>query len=676
MSSTDESSMGDADSVEELERRIDEKFLTTYTDSIFDRGAAEIAIYVLAFVFFAYHMAYGYSGWVARSHHGIRHLALVLVAWAMLRLVDVDRSTLRGNLLTTAYGVYGVLAVLPLYYMDSNYRTLVARAGAYTQMDMLMGALLIGLVLVALLSISRLITAIAVFGLAYSYFGPYAPSILNHGGLTPARIITMNSVEFQGLLGTLLQISATWVVIFLILAGLMEKYGGMAKFIKGVTRIAVTNRYIEIGQVAVAASAFMGSINGSTAANTATTGAFTIPLMKENGYAPRFAAAIESVASCGGQVLPPIMGAGAFLMAELIDPSYSEIIVAATAPALLFFATVGISISLNSRSGVQQTLEQTEEHTVEQRLFAIARNYEYVAMFAVLLYWLVYVQADPMYAGFWSIATLIGLRFVRAVTSAIGDDDVDSLVPPLETFGRETLEGFRRGLETTVNITILLASLGIVIRALVVTGFAQQLSTQLILIASGQLPVLLVLAMLASIMFGMGMSTTAAYMLVAILVAPSLTEMGLDPLLAHFFVFYFAIVSNITPPIALSVVIAQGIAESGYWETVVDALKIGFPMFLLPYAFVVNDALLHPSPMTGLAFLVVLVGFTSLSVGIAGQMDEPVSVPARVAFAAAGVACILMSVVAVKLVLTAAILFGMVYVSPGLNDAVGRMSWR
>ncbi len=655
---TDDSSIK---TLEDIERRIDERFESTYDTSVFSKGPLELLVYGLATVFFVYHMWYGYAAELPRSQHGIVHLALVLSLWGLFRLVATDRETLRGKLLSAGYAAYAVVSVVPLYYMGSNYDALVVRAGGYTSTDITMGALLIVLVLVALVSVSRLITAIAVFGLVYSYFGPLMPGIFNHRGLSPNRIVTMNTVEFQGLLGTLLQISATWVVIFLILAGVMEKYGGMATFIKGVTRVAASNDRIEIGQVAVAASAFMGSINGSTAANTATTGAFTIPLMKENGYSAKLAAAIESVASCGGQILPPIMGAGAFLMAELIDPTYSEIIIAAIAPAALFFLTVAVSISLNSRRTMtQQKIEVTETRGVGERVVGILGHYEYIGMFAVLLYWLVWVQADPMLAGFWSIVTLIALRFVRQVID-IQRDGMDP-VDGIRTFGRETLEGFLRGAETTVNITILLASLGIVIRALVVTGFAQQLSTQIILLAGGNLPFLLVLAMLASIAFGMGMSTTAAYMLVAILVAPSLLEAGLDPLAGHFFVFYFAIVSNITPPIALSVVIAQGIAGSGYTETAIEALKLGFPMFVLPFTFIYNSALLNPSPMTLVSFAIVLVGFVAISASIAGRLSEPISMPVRVGLLALGGAILFVPFMA-QAALMVALLGGMVYLS-------------
>lgn len=661
-------------SFDDLKQQIDERFATSHDSTIWSKGWAELLLYTLSVLFFAYHLWYGFTAQIPRNRHGVVHLALVLVAWGILGIFRANWKTSIGKLKTGGYALYSVLAVVPLYYLASNYQEIVLRSGSYTTTDLLMGTLLLILILVALYSVSRLITGIAVLGLAYSYFGPLLPGILNHRGLSPIRIVSANTVEFQGILGQLLQISATWVVIFLMLAGLLEKYGGMATFIKGMSRLAMKNKHIEIGQVAVAASAALGSINGSTAANTATTGTFTIPLMKENGYPPRVAAAIESVASCGGQVLPPIMGAGAFLMAELIDPTYSEIIVAAILPALVFFLTVGIGVSLNTpRSKLEADV--ADDHGFADQLMNAARSVEYIAMFAVLLYYLIIIQSDPMLAGFYSIVTLSGVRLMRNAYDGLRDDE-STIQSELQRFSRDTLEGMRRGVEATIDITIILASLGIVVRALIVTGFAQQLSTQMIRLAGGELVVLLLLAMAASIVFGMGMSTTAAYALVATLVAPALTNTGIEPLLAHLFVFYFAIVSNITPPIALSVIIAQGIAESSFTETIVSTMKIGFPMLLLPYAFMFNSSLLNLSAASLIAFVVVLVGFAAISAGAAGRVSKTLSLPIRIGFIALGFMTVFAPMALVQLALAVVTLGGMLYFTPNIERLFAATSSR
>ncbi|MFB6235691.1 MAG: TRAP transporter permease [Halopenitus sp.] len=659
--------------LEDIERTIDEKFRDSYEESILSKGPIEILIYTIAVVFFAYHMWFAYSFAIPASRHGIIHLAMVLVLWGLFQMVEADRSTLKGKLQTVGYGLYSVVSVAPLYVIQTHYDQIVQAAGIYADKFVFLGAVVIALVLFALLHISRLISGIAVAGLVYSYFGPYMPGILQHRGLTPIRILTMNTVEMQGLFGTLLQISATWVVIFLILAGLMEKYGGMATFIKGMTRISAKREHIEIGQVAVAASMFMGSINGSTAANTATTGAFTIPLMKENGYRAKIAASIEAVASCGGQVLPPIMGAGAFLMAELIEPNYSDIVVGAVAPAVLFFLTVSVSISLATSNNVSTSIKVTEGgRGLGRRLFDVVRHYEYIGMFVVLLWWLVGIGADPMVAGFYAIGVLLGLRLIRVGTEVAWTDEEAGAAG--RRYLRETVEGLRRGAEATIDITILLASLGIVIRALIVTGFAQQLSSYLVALSAGNQVVMLLLAMLAAIFFGMGMSTTAAYMIVAVLVAPSLVQIGIPDFTAHMFVFYFAIVSNITPPIALSVIIGQGIAGSKFWETALESLKLGFPMFLLPFAFMYNQALLYPSLMTIVSFLLVFSGFVAFSVAFTGRISEEVSAPVRVGFFALGAGAVFAPMVVAQAILAVVIALSIVYLGDFATVQLPRLS--
>jgi TRAP transporter 4TM/12TM fusion protein len=405
---------------------------------------------------------------------------------------------------------------------------------------------------------------------------------------------------------------------------------------------------------------FMGSINGSTAANTATTGAFTIPLMKENGYRAKIAAAIEAVASCGGQVLPPIMGAGAFLMAELIEPNYADIVVGAAAPAFLFFLAVAVSISFSTKEDVSTNIRvERQSAGWGQRLKGIVGSFEYIGMFAVLLYWLIIVGADPMVAGFYAIVTLMGLQFVQTGITILRED-VEPL-GELRRYLRESMEGIRRGAEATLDITILLASLGIVIRALIVTGFAQQVSSYLVTIAGGSVIIMLLLAMLASIAFGMGMSTTAAYMIVAVLVAPSLVNIGVQAYTAHMFVFYFAIVSNITPPIALSVIIGQGIAGSEFWETAFESLRMGFPMFLLPFSFFYNEALLYPSSMTPVMFVIVLAGFVAVSVGLIGRAESDIPTVLRPVFVALGLGAIFLPTIAGQVLLTAAITAACLY---------------
>ncbi|MGM0718560.1 MAG: TRAP transporter large permease subunit, partial [Halobacteriota archaeon] len=405
-------------------------------------------------------------------------------------------------------------------------------------------------------------------------------------------------------------------------------------------------------------------INGATTANAATTGSFTIPLMKENGYPPRLAGALEAVASCGGQVLPPVMGTSVFIMAELIDPSYTDIIIRATAPALLFFAAVIISIELYvSRVGTdEEKMPRVETTTsVPRRAYNVVQNYEYIGMFIVLMYWLVYIQADPLLSGYYSILTLIGLRLVRTVQTSLttGKNGLSQL----RLYVRETIEGFRRAAEAAISITIMVAALGIIVRAFIVTGFAQNLSRVLIAIAAGSVILMVIVAAVASILFGMGMPTVAAYLLVALFVAPPVADVvAVDILAIHMFVFYFAIVSNITPPIAVAVVITQGIAGSGFMETSIDALKMGIPLFILPFLFIFNESLLNPTPMLAVTVLLLAVGFLAISIAFIGFRD--LSLPARGVLLVIGFAALFAQQLIVQIILAAVIVVGLSTLNP------------
>ena len=661
MSNSERTDVGEAasDSADSGESQLTVGYEQTLREKVRAKPA-EIPVYLIGAVFVVYHLWYARDFPIASDQHIIVHVGFALTFWASLQLLKTDRSTRIGKLLTGGYLLYMGVAVFATHYFFTNFETLLFGAGSYTDEELRMGAIVIALLVIALWEVSRLILVVVVLGLLYSFFGPQMPGILSHSGLSIDRIISMNTTELNGVYGRLTRVAATWVTMFVILAGLIEKYGGMNKLIQGITRLTNRYKHLRVSHVAVFGSMVFGSINGATTANAATTGSFTIPLMKENGYPPRLSAAIESVASCGGQVLPPVMGASAFIMAELIEPSYAEIVVAATAPAFLFFVVVIMSIELYTHKvGANKGTTTVSAVDTDPVYVSVLRNYEYLGMVAVLLYWLVYVQSDPLLAGYYSIGTLMGLRVVRMLQTAVRSEE-HTVFGQLKSYSRQSLEGFRRGTESAIKISIMVAALGTIVRAFIVTGFAQNLSRSLIDIAGGNLVLLVLLSAVASIVFGMGMPTVAAYLLVALFVAPPLSEVvAVDILSVHMFVFYFAIVSNITPPIAVAVVITQGIADSEFLETALDALRIGFPMFVLPFLFIFNETLLSPSPVLLPLVLVFAVGFLAVSVAIIGYNGA--SYPVRVGFLGVG----LVALFAQQLLVQAA-LAGVVLVAFGL----------
>lgn len=684
-------SSGNISTIEDLEAEIDRLFGSSYTTRIRNQSPLNILFYVLSVAFVGYHLWYAFTVGLPRTQHGIIHLLFVLPLWGLKKALDelgqqssdarsmeddeeanVDvtdgENSQSWSWVAGGYLAYAIVSTIVVGYFATNYWTLLSRRGIFPLQDIAIGAILIGLVFIALLHISYLVSAFSAVGFVYAYFGPVLPGFFRHGGLSIQRIITMNTAEMTGIFGDFLIISATWIVIFLIYAGFLEAYGGMAALIRGFSRLLARSRRVEIGQVAVLASMVLGSINGSTAANTAITGSFTIPLLKSNQYPPRLAAAIESVASCGGQILPPIMGAGAFLMASLIDPTYTEIILAAIIPATLFYISVAFSISLfTRRTQAVKHLEQTESKQTswQNTITTLLWYYDYIISIVMLLYWLIVVQASPLLAGFYAIVALIGLRIPKVVWEGYTNDALGQTV---RRFVRDTFEASKKSVVNTLEITIIVVGLATVVRAFIVTGLAQSISTQLLIIAGNSILLLLVLSMVTAIIFGMGMSTTPAYLLVAILVAPALTGAGIAPLIAHLFVFTFAIVSNITPPIALSVVIAQGIAGSDFTETVVEALRMGFPMFLIPYVIYAQPEILQPSFSIVPMAIAIALGFMSIAVGLVGTLSRDYRIYERAAFIVVGFVAIFMPNYSIQLIVGAGLvaLFYLAYRRPNI----------
>lgn len=632
--------------IQELEERIDERFAPSVDNTLINllyEKPLEFFIYVIALVFVVYHLWYAFAMNISLAEHGFIHLGFILFLWGVLQANKLDRSTTEGKVKASAYLVYSTGALIPIYYVYSNYIALIRdRAGFYNEMDLFVGGLLLVLMLIPLWQVSRIIAGVYIFGLLYSYFGEWMPGALHHSGLSLERTITMNTVEVQGLLGNLLQISATVIVIFIMLAAFVEKYGGMATLVKALTRKTATSKYLGVGHVAVLASMGFGSLNGAVTANVASTGSFTIPLMKENRYPPKLAGAIESVASCGGQVMPPVMGSAAFVMADFIDLSYADIIVAAAIPAVLFYVTVAIAVTLYSRDieGMHLTLEVSDRKNNAEKGLSFVRgflsNVEYIATLVVLIYWLLILRSDPLTSAFYSIVVLLALSFVNHLFTGYRAGKLKTM---LKEYGRFTLEGARRGCELIVPITIMVASLGVVVRAFVVTGLAQNLSYLMINFAGENPALLVLLAAVVSMVFGLGMPTLAAYLLVSLFVAPSLTPVLDVPEIAiHLFILYFAIVSNITPPIAIGVVIAVGIAESDFIETCIEAIRVGFPMFLLPFVFLYRTELLFPATSSVWPLLIVSIAFIIISIAIVGFDDLPVF--PRIALAFVGIVVI------------------------------------
>jgi TRAP transporter 4TM/12TM fusion protein len=438
--------------------------------------------------------------------------------------------------------------------------------------------------------------AVVLVGIGYGYFGNYVPGIFGHGGITGKRMLQILVLEMDGFFGFLTRLVAAWISLFILYAGLLRGYGAFDLM----TRIAIrSSKYIRSGvaQSAVFSSMIIGSINGSTAANTAMTGSFTIPLMKKNGTPPEKAAGIEAVASTVGQVLPPVMGAGAFIMASLLNISYVTVLVAGLFPAAIMVLAIAIGVhymSINEITEDQIEIEEFIDTSKTKQDLAIEMVSLFIP-FSILIYTLGIAQWTVMTSGLYACLSMMVTGGLTPLAKSVASKEGD-YKGSIVTGMINTLDGFRHGAISLAGIAIIMAAINGVVDILLVTGVPSALSLGLIAISGGIMVLAVILAMVISIILGLGMPTAAAYLIVALLIAPSLiNQFAVPELAAHFFVFYCAILAAITPPIATSVAVGTGIAGSDFWKTAYQAMKLAIPLFVLPFSFVYHPELVDPN---------------------------------------------------------------------------------
>ncbi len=484
------------------------------------------------------------------------------------------------------------LTIVVCGYLALENQALVARSGNPTGVDLLMG----GLAILLVLEMARRATGwglIAVCGLAilYAFTGPYLPGFLAHRGYDVTRLIEHLYLSTEGIWGIPLGVSADFVYLFVLFGAVLETAGGGALLIALANRVAGRTRGGPAKTAAVA-SAFMGSLSGSAVANVVTTGTFTIPLMKRAGFKPFFAAAIEAAASTGGQLMPPVMGAGAFILATWTNIPYLQVALAAIIPALLYYAALLAAIHFRAgRMGIEPADEQDTEPVVD-RLHLLLPLLIIVALLGM--------GRSPMRAAFWGVASALALAAVRPSTR------------PSPAAIRDIVERAGQG---AVQVAAACAAAGIVVGVASLTGIGLRMSELIITLSQGNLLGALLLTGLGSIVLGMGLPTTAAYVVLAALGAPALVQLGVPLLSAHLFIFYFGCISNVTPPVSLAAFAAAGIAGAPPMRTAMYAATLAGAGFVVPFMFVYGPELLMVGSPAGIVVAVVsaTIGVTALA---------------------------------------------------------------
>lgn len=528
-----------------------------------------------------------------RGQFAVAFLGGILLLYILSELADPIRSrdyVELGLLVGSA-----LVTIVTTAYITIDYqRIAVYSLGRATPPELVLGTLFTAAIVYLTWRSFGITFLIVVFaGIGYGLFGQLIPGTLGHGGLAIPRTIRILVMSADGFFGFLTRLVAAWIALFLLYAGLLKAYGAFDLILRLAVRSA---RYVDSGiaQTAVIASAVIGSVNGSQTANAGMTGSFTIPLMKENGIKPETAGGIEAVASTAGQVLPPVMGAGAFIMASLITGiTYVDVIVAGLIPATILVVSIVIAVHYVS---VPQIEDPRMEGVIDERLdhtTFVLELLKYGVPLLLLVYILGVLQYTVMTAALWTAVSMIafGIAIPLVQTATEGGSYTNTL---RLTF-TQTIDGAREGALVLAPVAIILAAINGVVDILMATGVPTAISLALMDLSGGVMLIAVILAMVICIILGLGMPTTAAYTVVALLIAPTLINQFLIPDLAsHFFVFYAAILAGLTPPIATCVAVTCGISGGGFWASAREALVISAPLFVLPFTFVY-----HPEIVSG-----------------------------------------------------------------------------
>jgi len=509
----------------------------------------------------------------------------------------------------------GCLAITAFYFRSEYESLIYERLGNYDFWDYFFGVILIIFTFYFTYSeYGQAIPVLALISLVYGHWGHIFPGFLYHQGMSITRIIAVSSVEFNagdGVLGSLPQIGITWIAIFTIYAGIAFSFGVLDYIMRVSYNFFNKYRY-GIPQIAVAASMTFGTFSGSGAANVAGTGSFTIPLMKKYGIPPYIAGAIESVASSGGQVMPPVMGAAAFLMASYMGMYYWQVALIGFVPAIIFYICVVLSVYILSlRFMIITDRNENVEKPVKLAALEIFEGLPLIISIVVLFVAMSAFLLDVMIAGFFMIVSFMISWILWQFIRMHGPKKII-----LVRLCEKMLEGLRKGAEGTASITIMLCCIGIIVAVLIQSGLAQKLSFAIVDLAGGNKLILIFLVTGLCILFGMACSTVATYILTVTLAAPVLLNMGVPLLVTHFFVFYVSMMGLITPPVAPCCAVAAGLSQGSFIKVCWYSIKIGLPLFVLPLAFFNNQPFILFGPGTATAILFITLGMFVLTFSI------------------------------------------------------------
>lgn len=533
------------------------------------------------------------------------------------------RSFLKGNnnIKKVIYLVMMVLAIYITGYVVFSWQAMNVRAARPANIDVVLGAIM----LIAVLDGTRRTSGIALPIVAlsfilYAYFGNLLPVVIGHKGYSIKRIIGMLFMETEGFYGSILGISATYIFVFVVFGVFLES-SGAGRFIIDLAAGLFGRKRGGSAIASTVSSGLFGMVSGSAVANIMAVGPMTYPMMTESGYDKRFSGSVLSVGGTGGQLMPPVMGAAAFIMSDTLGLPYIRIASAALVPAVLYYLSIISAVQMRTN---RLNIKAMDEADIPDWKKVLKKDFYLAFPIILLIYLLAVLRLSPGRAGFVSIVGLIAVAQVKKSTRMSIKNILDS---------------FEKGAYDALQVASICALAGIMIAMLSLTGLGLKISSLLILLAGGKMWLLLILTMIAGLILGMGMTTSSVYIILSVLVSPALVQMGVEPLAAHMYMFYFGILSAITPPVAVASYAAASLVQDNPMKLGFEAWKLGIPCYIIPFMFLFNNELLMIGSWTSIIIAVILaiIAIWLLSISIEGYYKEKVNIVSRILLAVSAI---------------------------------------
>lgn len=572
-------------------------------------GIAVSVILVLASLTHLYTNIFGiFPSLVMRPMHLLFMLSICFLVFPASKKSPIDHPSVLDFCLS-------ILSIVVALYIIINYERIQLRwmyVSPIYNIEIILGTINVLLILEASRrAVTPMITLVASLGIAYLFLCPFLSGILYYPGFPYKRIIEILYLDSSnGIYGMLVNISATYIIIFILFGSFMNSMG-MGEFFINCAKFIGGKQVGGPAKMAVISSALFGTISGSTVANVYATGQFTIPLMKKTGYRTEFAAAVEAVASTGGQIMPPVMGAAAFILAELTGVSYGKICIYASIPAILYFLSVFVMVHFDA---LKYNLKGITGEKIDKSVI-IKNLYNFIPLLGII--YVLVIGKTATRAAFIGIILTILVSFFKKET----------MMTP-----RKIFYALEDGAKNTIMLAVALSVAGIVVSSIVNTGLGLSFGSIIVSLSGGIVVFMLIFVMILTLILGCGLPTSASYIVSAAISTPILIKAGFMPIPSHLFVFYFACIASITPPVAIGAYAAAALAGANPMEVGYEAVKLGILGFIVPFAFITNYYLLADGPIFQIlvALILSIIGVTAIAAGIVGYVKNKIGILNRI----------------------------------------------